>query len=73
MKCKIEERVVVKTKPETKCNRVPKEFCKKQNCTQQQSSRTPKDTDDDSLCYFREQTVSVLLIEMYQFLSNVFA
>ena len=66
MKCKIEERTVVKTKPETKCARVPKESCKKQNCTQQ-SIKGPK-KNDDSLCYFREQTVSVSLLPVFSFL-----
>ena len=60
MKCKIETRVVVKTKPETKCKRVPREFCKKQNCTKP-SDENRKDRSDDSGCYFMEKTVSSLL------------
>ena len=60
MKCKIETRVVVKTKPETKCKRVPKEFCKKQTCTRP-SDKNGKGRDNDSGCYFMEKTVSSLI------------
>ena len=67
MKCKIETRVVVKTKPETKCKRVPREFCKKQNCTKP-SDENRKDRSDDSGCYFMEKTVSPLLNNIYSHL-----
>ena len=56
MRCKVEKRTVVKTRPETKCERIPKETCKKQRCTYI-PSKTPKN-NDDSGCYIREQTVS---------------
>ena len=69
MKCKIETRVVVKTKPETKCKRVPKEFCKKQTCTRP-SDKNGKGRDDDSGCYFMEKTVSSL-IENIQNISSL--
>ena len=69
MKCKIETRVVVKTKPETKCKRVPKEFCKKQPCTRP-SDKNGKSRDDDSGCYFMEKTVSSL-IENIQNISSL--
>ena len=59
MKCKIETRTVVKTKPETKCERVPKQFCRKERCTSQ-VNKIPGDKDTKSGCYFREQTVSTL-------------
>ena len=58
MRCKVEKRTVVKTRPETKCERVPKETCKKQRCTYI-PSKTPTNNDATSDgCYIREQTVS---------------
>ena len=39
----------MKSKPETKCERVPREFCRKEACDPQQGS-------DE--CYFRNQVVS---------------
>jgi len=61
MKCNIETKVVLKTKPETKCERVPKEFCRKQNCTPQ-TDKSSKD-NDASGCYFREQTINEVFPE----------
>ena len=42
---------VMKSKPETKCERVPREFCRKEACD-------PKEGRDE--CYFRNQVVSDL-------------
>ena len=39
----------MKSKPETKCERVPREFCRKEACD-------PEDGRDE--CYFRNQVVS---------------
>jgi hypothetical protein len=38
MRCRIEQRNVVKSKPETKCHRVPREFCHKEECKEDDSS-----------------------------------
>ena len=59
MSCKIEKRTVVKTKPESKCSRVPRQFCRKEDCSQ-------KDVDEnlynnDPNCYYRNQIVSFFL------------
>lgn len=48
MRCRIETRKVVKTKPETKCRRLPRQFCRKEECRAE--ARQQK-------CYFRTQTV----------------
>ena len=40
---------VMKSKPETKCERVPREFCRKEACD-------PREGRDE--CYFRNQVVS---------------
>ena len=40
---------VMKSKPETKCERVPREFCRKEACD-------PEEGRDE--CYFRNQVVS---------------
>ena len=39
----------MKSKPETKCERVPREFCRKEACD-------PQEGKDE--CYFRNQVVS---------------
>ena len=49
MRCKIEKVEVMKSKPETKCTRVPREFCRKEACD-------PQEGRDE--CYFRNQVVS---------------
>ena len=56
MRCKVETRKVVKTKPETKCERVPKETCRKHTCNPLPTKSS--DQRDESGCYMREQTVS---------------
>ena len=47
MRCKIEKVMVMKSKPETKCVRVPREFCRKEACEAEKEE-----------CYFRNQVVS---------------
>ena len=54
MRCKIEKRTVVKTKPESKCSRVPREYCRKEECEEDQ---VPLNKDDPN-CYYRNQVVS---------------
>ena len=49
MRCKIEKVEVMKSKPETKCTRVPREFCRKEACV-------PDDGPEE--CYFRNKVVS---------------
>ena len=53
MRCRIEKQTVVRVRPETKCQRVPRSFCHSEDC------KTP--LVDDSLCYFRDQVVSFFL------------
>ena len=60
MRCKVETRKVVKTKPETKCERVPKETCRKHACNPLPTKSS--DQRDESGCYMREQTVSESLL-----------
>jgi hypothetical protein len=47
MRCKIEEVEVMKSRPETKCVRVPRQFCRKKTCA----------SDNSGECYFRNQAV----------------
>ena len=62
MRCKVETRKVVKTKPETKCERVPKETCRKHACNPLPTKSS--DQRDESGCYMREQTVSEIVFVM---------
>ena len=48
MRCKIEQRTVVKTRPETKCDRVPRTFCHDEKC---------EGFSEEPVCYFRDQLV----------------
>ena len=56
MRCKVETRKVVKTKPETKCERVPKETCRKHACNPLPTKAS--DDSDEFGCYMMEKTVS---------------
>ena len=60
MRCKIEKRTVVKTKPESKCRRVPREYCRKEEC-QPAKEALPLNKDDPD-CYYRNQIVSLSLL-----------
>lgn len=64
MRCKIEKMKVMKKKPETKCERMPRQFCRKEECGG--SNDDPDLTSvtsimDESLCYFRIQMVNEIL------------
>ena len=53
---------VMKKKPETKCERMPRQFCRKEECGGGGSNDDPDLTSvtsimDESLCYFRIQMV----------------
>ena len=56
MRCKIEKRTVVKTKPESKCSRVPRQFCRKEDCNKIEEEENL--FSDDPNCYYRNQIVS---------------
>ena len=56
VRCKVEKKMVTKTKPETKCRRVPREFCRKEECGDY--SDTNEKLDDG--CYFRTQMVRLI-------------
>ena len=64
MRCRIEQRTVIKSKPETKCHRIPREFCHKEDCKEAEDEVQNQNNaaeSDDSLhpkCYFRQQIVS---------------
>ena len=65
MRCRIEQRTVIKNKPETKCHRIPREFCHKEDCKEADEDEVQNQNNsaesDDSLhpkCYFRQQIVS---------------
>jgi len=49
VRCKIERKMVTKRKPETRCERVPRQFCRKEACEVGQTINS---------CYFRTQVVS---------------
>ena len=63
MRCKIEKMKVMKKKPETKCERMPRQFCRKEECGGGGGSNDDPDLTsvtsimDESLCYFRIQMV----------------
>ena len=59
MRCKVETRKVVKTKPETKCERVPKETCRKHACNPLPTKSSER--RDESGCYMMEKTVSEIM------------
>ena len=48
----------MKSKPETKCERIPREFCRKEACD-------PREGRDE--CYFRNQVVSEVIGCIYCF------
>lgn len=56
MRCKIEKRTVVKTKPESRCSRVPREYCRKENCKDEEEQSELMSGDPN--CYYRNQIVS---------------
>ena len=61
MRCKVETRKVVKTKPETKCERVPKETCRKHACNPLPTKSSER--RDESGCYMMEKTVSEIIYQ----------
>jgi len=61
MRCKIEKRTVVKTKPESKCSRVPRQFCRKEDCNK--SDEEENLFNNDPNCYYRNQIVNEILPE----------
>ena len=62
MRCKVETRKVVKTKPETKCERVPKETCRKHACNPLPTKSSER--RDESGCYMMEKTVSEIYLSI---------
>lgn len=62
MRCKIEKMKVMKKKPETKCERMPRQFCRKEECSGPQDPETSVTSImDESLCYFRIQRVNEIV------------
>ena len=53
----------MKSKPETKCERVPREFCRKEACDPQERGKDE--------CYFRNQVVSQDATDHAHFLSRI--
>ncbi len=39
VRCRIEKKTVTKTKPETKCQRVPRQFCREVECQEERTVR----------------------------------
>lgn len=62
MRCKIEKRTVVKTKPESKCSRVPRQFCRKEDCDDAEHDEIIHDNDQN--CYYRNQVVSMIFLRL---------
>lgn len=70
MRCRIEKRTVVKTKPESKCSRIPRQLCRKEDCDDVLEDLNVQDFDQaasesrdellngDADCYYRNQVVS---------------
>ena len=68
MRCRIEKRTVVKTKPESKCSRIPRQLCRKEDCVLEavdvqdfdQAASESRDEllNGDADCYYRNQVVS---------------
>ena len=63
MRCRIEQRVVVQSKPETKCERVPQSLCHEEEC-RGEAAAGPLAKADDPLCYFRDQVVSFTILQI---------
>ena len=55
MRCRIEKRTVVKTKPESKCSRIPRQVCRKEDCNDEAEDEL---LNGDPNCYYRNQVVS---------------
>ena len=47
---------MVKTKPETTCKRMPRQFCRNENCEDTHKTSTANILDEE-LCYYRIQMV----------------
>ena len=47
---------VIKTKPETTCKRMPRQFCRNENCEDTHKTSTANILDEE-LCYYRIQMV----------------
>ena len=56
MRCRIEKRTVVKTKPESKCSRIPRQICRKEDCEVEDDKKELLKGDPN--CYYRNQVVS---------------
>ena len=69
MRCKVETRKVVKTKPETKCERVPKETCRKHACNPLPTKSSER--RDESGCYMMEKTVSEIMDQSELYLYHI--
>lgn len=67
MRCRIEKMKVMKKKPETKCERMPRQFCRKEACESDPLAAAETDSTsltsimDESLCYFRIQMVNEIV------------
>ena len=70
MRCRIEQRVVVQSKPETKCERVPQSLCHEEEC-RGEAAAGPLAKADDPLCYFRDQVVSFTKPQIFTFFIHV--
>merc|ERR1719479_320170 len=60
MRCQIEKRKVMKTKPVSKCERMPRQFCRKEDCENTHRSSTVNILDEE-LCYYRIQMVNEII------------
>lgn len=56
MRCRIEQRTVTKSKPETRCERVPRQFCRKELCSNIDEAR--KKQKQANKCFYRNKIVS---------------
>lgn len=57
MRCRIEKRTVVKTKPESKCSRIPRQICRKEDCEEDVEELL----NGDPNCYYRNQVVNEIV------------
>jgi len=59
MRCRIEKRTVVKTKPESKCSRIPRQICRKEDCEVEDDKKELLKGDPN--CYYRNQVVNEIV------------
>ncbi len=67
VRCRVEKEMVTKTQPETRCRRVPRQFCRKETCGGEEEEGEGEEGKErrgggggrrDDECYFRTQMVS---------------